>query len=146
MAFDDATILEALAAHIKAATPPTGETLKQSFAYPPDGMGATPAVVLYPGGDSIAYGASNRQTNLSVNATLYLPLVEYARQYARIATLRAWMRDSLLDGVLLDGTDGVGQASVVSTTTDTSDYGDAPFVQITATIEIIGVEAIAPTA
>ena len=91
MAFDDATILEALAAHIKAATPPAGETLKQSFAYPPDGMGATPAVVLYPGGDSIAYGASNRQTNLSVTATLYLPLVEYARNYARTAK---WLRRS----------------------------------------------------
>lgn len=146
MAFDDATILEALAAHIKAATPPAGETLKAAFAYPPDGMGATPAVVLYPGSDSIAYGASNRQTSLSVTATLYLPLVEYARNYARTAKWRAFMRDVLLDGVQLNGTNGVSQASVVSTNVDSSEYGDASFIIVTANIQIIGVEVIAPSA
>lgn len=146
MAFDDATILEALAAHIKAATPPAGETLKAAFAYPPDGMGATPAVVLYPGGDSIAYGASNRQTNLSVTATLYLPLVEYARNYARTAKWRAFMRDVLLDGVQLNGTNGVSQASVVSTNVDSSEYGDASFIIVNANIQIIGVEVISPSA
>lgn len=146
MAFDDATILEALAAHIKAATPPSGETLKAAFAYPPDGMGATPAVVLYPGSDSITYGAANRQTSLSVTATLYLPLVEYARNYARTAKWRAFMRDVLLDGVQLNGTSGVSQASVVSTNVDSSEYGDASFIIVNANIQIIGVEVIAPSA
>jgi hypothetical protein len=143
---NDAVVLNALAAHFRAATPPTGETIRFVSAYPVESIPASPAIILFEGSDTIAYGASNRTTTIQVQAILFLPLVEYARQYARISTLRAWMRDSLLDGVLLDGTDGVGQASVVSTTTDTSDYGDAPFVQITATIEIIGVEAIAPTA
>ena len=143
---NDAVVLNALAAHFRAATPPTGETIRFVSAYPVESIPASPAIILFEGSDTIAYGASNRTTTIQVQAILFLPLVEYARQYARIATLRAWMRDALLDGVLLDGTDGVGQASVVSTTTDTSDYGEAPFVQITATIEIIGVEAIAPTA
>jgi len=143
---NDAVVLNALAAHLRAQTPPTGETIRFVSAYPVESIPASPAIILFEGSDTIAYGASNRTTTIQVQAILFLPLVEYARQYARIATLRAWMRDSLLDGVLLDGTDGVGQASVVSTTTDTNDYGDAPFVQITATIEIIGVEAIAPTA
>jgi hypothetical protein len=143
---NDAVVLNALAAHLRAATPPTGETIRFVSAYPVESIPASPAILLFEGSDSVAYGAANRTTTLQVQAILYLPLVEYARQYARIATLRAWMRDSLLDGVLLDGTDGVGQASVTGTTTDTSDYGDAPFVTITANIEIIGVEAIAPTA
>ena len=143
---NDATVLNALAAHLRASTPPTGETIRFVSAYPVESIPASPAILLFEGSDSVAYGAANRTTTLQVQAVLYLPLVEYARQYARIATLRAWMRDSLLDGVLLDGTAGVGQASVTGTTTDTSDYGDAPFVTITANIEIIGVEAIAPTA
>jgi hypothetical protein len=143
---NDAVVLDALAAHYRAATPPTGETIRFVSAYPVEAIPASPAIILFEGSDSVSYGAASRNTTIQVQAILYLPLVEYARQYARTATLRAWMRDSLLDGVLLDGTDGVGQASVVSTTTDTSDYGDAPFITITANIEITGVEAIAPTA
>ncbi len=143
---NDATVLNALAAHYRAATPPTGETIRFVSAYPVEAIPASPAIILFEGSDTITYGASSRNTTIQVQAILYLPLLEYARQYERTATLRAWMRDSLLDGVLLDGTSGVGQASVVSTTTDTSDYGDAPFIAVTANIEITGVEAIAPTA
>jgi len=143
---NDATVLNALAAHFAAKTPPTGETIRFVSAYPVESIPASPAIVLFEGSDSVSYGAANRNTTIQVQAILYLPLVEYARQYARTANLRAWMRDALLDAVLLNGTDGVGQASVVSTTTDTSDYGDAPFITITANIEITGVEAIAPTA
>jgi len=143
---NDAVVLDALAAHYRAATPPTGETIRFVSAYPVEAIPATPAIVLFEGSDSITYGAASRNTTIQVQAILYLPALEYARQYARISTLRAWMRDSLLDGVLLDGTSGVGQASVVSTTTDSSDYGEAPFITVTANIEITGVEAIAPTA
>jgi len=145
-AFDDGTILEAIAAHYTAATPPAGETLKKAFAYPPDGLNATPAIVLYPGSDSVAYGASNRQVSLSVAATLYLPLVEYARNYARTAKWRAFMRDAMLDAVQLNGTSGVSQASVTGTVVDSSEYGDAPFITITANIQVIGVEVISPSA
>jgi len=143
---NDAVVLDALAAHYRAATPPTGETIRFVSAYPVEAIPATPAIVLFEGSDTITYGAASRNTTIQVQAILYLPALEYARQYARISTLRAWMRDSLLDGVLLDGTSGVGQASVVSTTTDSSDYGEAPFITVTANIEITGVEAIAPTA
>ena len=143
---NDATVLNAIAAHFVAKTPPTGETIRFVSAYPVESIPASPAIVLFEGSDSVTYGAASRNTTIQVQAILYLPLVEYARQYARTANLRAWMRDALIDAVLLNGTDGVGQASVVSTTTDTSDYGDAPFITITANIEITGVEAIAPTA
>lgn len=143
---NDATVLNAIAAHYAAKTPPTGETIRFVSAYPVESIPASPAIILFEGSDSVSYGAASRNTTIQVQAILYLPLVEYARQYARTAALRAWMRDSLLDAVLLNGTDGVGQASVVSTTTDSSDYGEASFITITANIEITGVEAIAPTA
>jgi hypothetical protein len=142
----DPDVLEALAAHYRAKTPPTGETLRFVSAYPVESIGAVPAIILYGGSDSVSYGASSRTTSLEVSATLYLPLVEYARQYARIAKWRAWMRDALIDGVLLENTDGVAQASTTGTSTDTSDVSDAPFIVITANIQIVGVEAIAPSA
>jgi hypothetical protein len=143
---NDATVIAALGAHLRAATPPSGETIRVVYDYPPESLGAVPAIVIYPGSDSIAYGAANRRTTLQLQAVLYLPLVEYARSYARIATLRAWMRDSLLDGVLLDGTSGVSQASVTGTVVDSTDYADAPFISLSANIEIVGVEIIAPSA
>ena len=146
MAFSDSAIVEAIAAHLRAKTPPTGETLRFVSAYPVESLGAVPAVVLYEGSDAVAYGAGNRSITLTVNAILYLPLVEYARSYKRIALWRTWMRDTLLDAVLLNSTDGVAQASVTSTSTDTSDFSDAPVITITATIEIASVEAIAPSA
>jgi hypothetical protein len=143
---NDTTVIAALGEHIRNATPPTGETIRIVYDYPPESLGAVPAVVIYPGSDSVAYGAANRRTTLQLSAVLYLPLVEYARSYARIATLRAWMRDLLLDGVLLDGANGVSQASVTSTVVDSTDYGDAPFISLTANIEVVGVEIIAPSA
>ena len=143
---NDATVIAALGAHIRNATPPTGETIRVVYDYPPESLGAVPAVVIYPGSESVAYGAANRRTSLQLSAVLYVPLVEYARSYARIATLRAWMRDLLLDGVLLDGANGVSQASVTGTVVDTTDYGDAPFIALTANIEVVGVEIIAPSA
>ena len=56
------------------------------------------------------------------------------------------MRDVLLDGVQLNGTNGVSQASVVSTNVDSSEYGVSSFIIVTANIQIIGVEVIAPSA
>ena len=143
---NDATVIAALGAHIRAATPPTDETIRVVYDYPPESPGAVPAVVIYPGSDSVAYGAANRRTTLQLSAVLYLPLVEYARSYARIATLRAWMRDLLLDAVLLNGASGVSQASVTATSVDTTDYGDAPMMSVSSTIEVVGVEIIAPSA
>jgi hypothetical protein len=146
MAFSDSAIIAALGEHLRAATPPTGETIRVVYDYPPESLGATPAIVVYEGGDAIAYGAANRRTTLQLQAVLYLPLVEYARSYARVATLREFMRDALLDAVLLNTTSGVSQASVTSTSVDTTDYADAPFISVTANIEVVGVEVISPSA
>ncbi len=143
---EDYAVLSALATHFRNSTPPTGETLRLVAAFPPESLGASPALVLYEGSDTVSYGAASRTTTLTITAVLHLPLVEFARSYERISKWRTWLRDSLIDGVLLENTAGVGQASIVGTSTDTTDYGDAPFLTITGNIEVVGVEAISPSA
>jgi hypothetical protein len=143
---NDATVIAALGAHLRTKTPPTGQSVRVVYDYPPDSLGATPAIVLFPGTDSVNYGAANRTTVLNIDAVLYLPAVEYSRQYALLSAWRTWMRDSLLDGVLLDGAEGVSQASIVSTVIDSTEYGDAPFITVTGNIAVAGVEAISPSA
>lgn len=143
---EDATVIAALGAHLRTKTPPSGQSVRVVYDYPPDGLGATPAIVIFPGSDTVNYGAANRTTVLRLDAVLYLPAVEYSRQYALLSAWRTWMRDSLLDAVLLNGAAGVSQASVTSTVIDSTEYGDAPFITVTANIEVAGVEAIAPSA
>lgn len=146
MAFADTAIIAAIGAHLRGKTPPSGQTLKVVYDYPPESLGAVPAIVLFPGSDSQAFNGGGRIINLQVQAILYLPAVEYARQYESIATWRTWMRDALLDAVLLNSTDGVAQASVTGTTVDATDYGDATFVTVQATMQIVGAESISPSA
>ena len=143
MSFNDATIISGLAAHLTAQTPPTGYTLRSVHAYPPDNLAVVPACVIIPGDDSVSYGASNRQVVLSFNATVYLqPQADLGRKYADLMAWRTWLRDCLLNGVTLDGTDAVAQASVVSTSMGTDVWADSEYLTITAAIEVTGVEAI----
>jgi len=140
---NDATILTGLAAHLTAKTPPTGYTLRQVHTFPPDNLAVVPAVVLIPGDDSISYGASNRQVVLTINATVYIqPQADLGRKYADLMAWRTWLRDSLIDGVTLDGTDAVAQASVTSTAIGTDTWADQDYLTISATVEVAVVEAI----
>jgi hypothetical protein len=140
---NDATILAGLAAHLTAATPPTGYTLRQVHTFPPDNLAVVPAVVLIPGDDSISYGASNRQVVLTINATVYIqPQADLGRKYADLMAWRTWLRDSLIDGVTLDGTSTVAQASVTSTGIGTDTWADQDYLTISATVEVAVVEAI----
>jgi hypothetical protein len=140
---NDATILAGLAAHLTAATPPSGYTLRQVHTFPPDNLAVVPAIVLIPGDDSISYGASNRQVVLTINATVYIqPQADLGRKYADLMAWRTWLRDSLIDGVTLDGTSTVAQASVTSTAIGTDTWADQDYLTISATIEIAVVEAI----
>jgi len=140
---NDATILAGLAAHLTAATPPTGYTLRKVHTYPPDNLPVVPACVLIPGDDSVTYGAANRQVSLTINATVYiLPLADLARKYTDLMAWRTWLRDVLLDGVTLDNTDAVAQASVVSTSIGTDTWADSDYLTISASIEVSVVEAI----
>ena len=140
---NDATILAGLAAHLTAATPPTNYTLRQVHTFPPDNLAVVPAVVLIPGDDSISYGASNRQVVLTINATVYIqPQADLGRKYADLMAWRTWLRDSLIDGVTLDGTATVAQASVTSTAIGTDTWADQDYLTISATVEVAVVEAI----
>ena len=140
---NDATILAGLATHLTAATPPTGYTLRKVHTYPPDNLPVVPACVLIPGDDSVTYGAANRQVSLTINATVYiLPLADLARKYTDLMAWRTWLRDVLLDGVTLDNTDAVAQASVVSTSIGTDTWADSDYLTISASIEVSVVEAI----
>jgi hypothetical protein len=140
---NDATILAGLAAHLTAATPPTGYSLRQVHTFPPDNLPVVPACVLIPGDDSISYGASNRSVVLTINATLYIqPQADLGRKYADLMAWRTWLRDSLIDGVTLDGTATVAQASVTSTAIGTDTWADQDYLTISATVEVAVVEAI----
>jgi hypothetical protein len=140
---NDATILAGLAAHLTAATPPTGYTLRQVHTFPPDNLAVVPAVVLIPGDDTISYGASNRQVVLTINATIYIqPQADLGRKYADLMAWRTWLRDSLIDGVTLDGTSTVAQASVTSTAIGTDTWAEQDYLTISATVEVAVVEAI----
>ena len=140
---NDATILAGLAAHLTAATPPTGYTLRQVHTFPPDNLAVVPACVLIPGDDTISYGASNRQVVLTINATVYIqPQADLGRKDADLMAWRTWLRDSLIDGVTLDGTSTVAQASVTSTAIGTDTWADQDYLTISATVEVAVVEAI----
>ncbi len=147
MSFNDATVIAGLAAHLTAATPPTGYALRKVHSYPPDNLPVVPACVIVPGDDTVAYGASNRQVVLTLNATIYIqPQADLGRKYADLMVWRTWLRDSLINGVTLDGTDAVAQASVVSTSLGTDTWADQDFLTISASIEVSSVEAIATSA
>ena len=143
MSFNDVTIINALAAHLSAATPPTGYSLRQVHAYPPDNLAVVPAAVIVPADDSINYGAANRQISLNLSVTVYLqPQADLARKYQDLMAWRTWLRDSLIDGVTLNGTDAVAQASVVSTSIGNDQWADSDFLTVTASVVISAVEAI----
>lgn len=147
MSFNDATVIAGLAAHLTAKTPPNGYTLRQVYAYPPDNLAVVPAIVIVPGEDKVEYGAANRQVVLTLTAILYLqPQADLARKYADLMVWRTWLRDSLIDGVTLDGTDAVAQASVTSTTMGTDTWADQEYLTISASIDVSGVEAISASA
>lgn len=113
----------------------------------PDNLAVAPAIVIIPGDDTIGYGASNRQITLTLNVTLYLtPQADLSRKYADLMVWRSWLRDSLIDGVTLDATSGVTQASVVSTVIGTDTWADQDFLTISATVEVAAVEAISTSA
>jgi len=147
MSFNDQTIIAGLAAHLTAAAKPSGYTLRNVYAYPPDNLAVVPAAVIIPGDDTIGYGASNRQITLTLNVVVYIqPQADLGRKYADLMTWRTWLRDVLIDGVTLDGTDAVAQASVTSTNIGTDTWADQDYLTITATIEVASVEAISTSA
>ena len=141
----DLTILDAIALRLEAVTPPTGYTLRKVYATPPEGLPVTPAIVLFPGDDSVAIGNGNRTTVLTVAIRLYLlPIPRMDEKYRDLYTWRAWMRTAF-DGAVTSSGNAV-QVAVTSTTLGTDTYADQDYLTVEATAEVTVYDTVAFTA
>jgi hypothetical protein len=131
----DLTILDAIAARLEAVTPPTGYTLRNAWATPPESLPVVPAIVLFPGDDSVSIGNGNRTTVLTVAIRLYLlPMPRMEDKYRDLYTWRAWLRTAFDGAVTISG--NAVQVAVTATTLGTDTYADQEYLTVEATAEV----------
>jgi hypothetical protein len=141
----DLTILDAIATRLEAVTPPTGYALRNAWATPPESLPVVPAVVLFPGDDSISIGNGNRTTVLTVAIRLYLlPIPRMEDKYRDLYTWRAWLRTAF-DGAVTSSGNAV-QVAVTATTLGTDTYADQEYLTVEATAEATVYDTVAFTA
>ena len=141
----DLTILDAIAARLEAVTPPTGYALRNAWATPPESLPVVPAVVLFPGDDSISIGNGNRTTVLTVAIRLYLlPMPRMEDKYRDLYTWRAWLRTAFDGAVTISG--NAVQVAVTATTLGTDTYADQEYLTVEATAEVTVYDTVAFTA
>jgi hypothetical protein len=141
----DLTILDAIAARLEAVTPPTGYTLRNAWATPPESLPVVPAIVLFPGDDSVIIGNGNRTTVLTVAIRLYLlPVPRMEDKYRDLYTWRAWLRTAFDGAVTISG--NAVQVAVSSTTLGTDTYADQEYLTVEATAEATVYDTVAFTA
>ena len=141
----DLTILDAIAARLEAVTPPTGYTLRNAWATPPESLPVVPCIVLFPGDDSITIGNGNRTTVLTVNIVIYLlPIPRMDEKYRDLYTWRSWLRDSFNGAVTISG--NAAQVAVTGTTLGTDTYADQDYLTVQATAEVTVLDTVAFTA
>jgi hypothetical protein len=141
----DLTILDAIAARLEAVTPPTGYTLRNAWATPPESLPVVPAIVLFPGDDSITVGNGNRTTVLTVEVRLYLlPIPRMDDKYRDLYTWRAWLRTAFDGAVTISG--NAAQVAVTTTTLGTDTYADQEYLTVEATAEVTVYDTVAFTA
>jgi hypothetical protein len=141
----DLTILDAIAARLMAVTPPTGYALRKAYATPPESLPVVPAVILFPGDDSISMGNGNRTTVLTVEVRLYLlPIPRMDDKYRDLYTWRAWLRTAFDGAVTISG--NAAQVAVTTTTLGTDTYADQEYLTVEATAEVTVYDTVAFTA
>jgi len=141
----DLTILDAIATRLGAVTPPTGYTLRSAFATPPESLPVVPAIVLFPGDDTITIGNGNRSTVLTVAIRLYLlPIPRMDEKYRDLYTWRAWLRTAFDGAVTVSG--NAVQVAVTSTTLGTDTYADQDYLTVEATAEVTVYDTVEFTA
>ena len=141
----DLTILDAIATRLEAVTPPTGYTLRNAWATPPESLPVVPAIVLFPGDDSISIGNGNRTTVLTVAVRLYLlPIPRMEDKYRVLYTWRAWLRTAFDGAVTISG--NAAQVAVTTTTLGTDTYADQDYLTVEATAEVTVFDTVAFTA
>jgi hypothetical protein len=142
---NDLTILDAIAARLTAVTKPAGYTLRKAYATPPESLPVVPAIVLFPGEDSITMGNGNRTTVLTVEVRLYLlPIPRMDDKYRDLYTWRAWLRTAFDGAVTISG--NAAQVSVTTTTLGTDTYADQEYLTVEATAEVTVFDTVAFTA
>jgi len=141
----DLTILDAIADQLASVNPPAGYTLRKVYATPPEGLPVTPAIVLFPGDDTITIGNGNRSTVLTVAIRLYLlPIPRMDEKYRDLYTWRAWLR-TVFDGAVTISGNAV-QVAVTGTTLGTDTYADQDYLTVEATAEVTVYDTVAFTA
>jgi len=141
----DLTILDAIATRLGAVTPPTGYALRSTFATPPESLPVVPAIVLFPGDDTITIGNGNRSTVLTVAIRLYLlPIPRMDEKYRDLYTWRTWLR-TVFDGAVTISGNAV-QVAVTGTTLGTDTYADQEYLTVEATAEVTVYDTVAFTA
>jgi hypothetical protein len=142
---NDLTILDALATRLTAVTKPAGYTLRKAYATPPESLPVVPAIVLFPGDDSITVGNGNRTTVLTVEVRLYLlPIPRMDDKYRDLYTWRAWLRTAFDGAVTISG--NAAQVAVTTTTLGTDTYADQEYLTVEATAEVTVFDTVAFTA
>jgi hypothetical protein len=141
----DLTILDAIADQLASVNPPAGYTLRKVYATPPESLPVVPAIVLFPGDDTISIGNGNRTTVLTVAIRLYLlPVPRMEDKYRDLYTWRAWLR-TVFDGAVTISGNAV-QVAVTATTLGTDTYADQDYLTVEATAEVTVYDTVAFTA
>jgi len=141
----DLTILDAIADQLASVNPPSGYTLRKVYATPPESLPVVPAIVLFPGDDTITIGNGNRSTVLTVAIRLYLlPIPRMDEKYRDLYTWRAWLR-TVFDGAVTISGNAV-QVAVTGTTLGTDTYADQDYLTVEATAEVTVYDTVAFTA
>ena len=142
---NDLTVLDAIALRLETVTPPTGYTLRNAYATPPESLPVVPAIVLFPGDDSVTIGNGNRTTVLTVAIRLYLlPIPRMDEKYRDLYTWRAWLRTAFDGAVTISG--NAAQVAVTTTTLGTDTYADQEYLTVEATAEVTVFDTVAFTA
>jgi hypothetical protein len=142
---NDLTVLDAIALRLETVTPPTGYTLRNAYATPPESLPVVPAIVLFPGDDTVSIGNGNRTTVLTVAIRLYLlPIPRMDEKYRDLYTWRAWLRTAFDGAVTISG--NAVQVAVTATTLGTDTYADQEYLTVEATAEVTVYDTVAFTA
>jgi hypothetical protein len=137
MSYTDSAVAAAIAARVATVTLPAGVApIRGATSSPPDVLQITPYAIVLPAGDSIAYGAASRILTVSYIVRLYLgSTTDYARRFPALHAYRTALRDIFLGATTLGGL--VDQASVVSTSIGTDDYGGNELVVVDVIVETV---------
>jgi hypothetical protein len=142
---NDLTILDAIADRLQSVNPPSGYQLRAAYATPPESLPVVPAIVLFPGDDSVLIGNGNRTTVLTVAIRIYLlPIPRMDEKYRDLYTWRAWLRTVFDGAVTISG--NAAQVAVVSTTLGTDTYADQEYLTVEASAEVTVFDTVAFTA